>query len=79
MSILELGCGDGALWAQNISSLPGEVSVTLSDLSSGMLRDARRAIGRKDSRFPSRHLTVQEFLMKTEALIWSLQTMCFLL
>lgn len=51
MSILELGCGDGALWAQNISSLPGEVSVTLSDLSSGMLRDARRAIGRKDSRF----------------------------
>ena len=27
------------------------VSVTLSDLSSGMLRDARRAMGRKDSRF----------------------------
>ena len=51
MRILELGCGDGVLWTQNISSLPGEVSVTLSDLSSGMLRDARRAIGRKDSRF----------------------------
>ena len=48
---LELGCGDGVLWTQNISSLPGKVSVTLSDLSSGMLRDARRAIGRKDSRF----------------------------
>ena len=51
MRILELGCGDGALWTQNISSLPVEISVTLSDLSSGMLRDARRAIGRKDSRF----------------------------
>ena len=51
MRILELGCGDGVLWTQNISSLPGKVSVTLSDLSSGMLRDARRAIGRKDSRF----------------------------
>ena len=51
MRILELGCGDGVLWTQNISSLPGKVSVTLSDLSSGMLRDTRRAIGRKDSRF----------------------------
>lgn len=51
MRILELGCGDGVLWTQNISSLPVEISVTLSDLSSGMLRDARRAIGRKDSRF----------------------------
>ena len=51
MKILELGCGDGALWAQNISQLPADISVTLSDMSSGMLRDARRAIGRKDSRF----------------------------
>ena len=33
--------------------------------------DAKTAV------FPSRHLTVQEFLMKTEALIWSLQTMFF--
>ena len=36
-----------------------------------VLSDAKTAV------FPSRHLTVQEFLMKTEALIWSLQTMCF--
>ena len=42
MRILELGCGDGALWAQNIQFLPQDISVTLSDLSSGMLRDARR-------------------------------------
>ena len=26
MRILELGCGDGVLWTQNISSLPGKVS-----------------------------------------------------
>lgn len=51
MKILELGCGDGALWTQNIRYLPRKISVTLSDLSSGMLRDARRAIGRKDERF----------------------------
>ena len=51
MKILELGCGDGALWTQNIRYLPRKISVTLSDLSSGMLRDTRRAIGRKDERF----------------------------
>ena len=33
MRILELGCGDGALWTDNISLLPAEISVTLSDLS----------------------------------------------
>ena len=54
MKILELGCGDGALWTQNMSLLPAEISVTLSDLSSGMLRDARRAIGPEDRRFTFR-------------------------
>lgn len=34
--------------------LPAEISVTLSDLSSGMLRDARRAIGPEDRRFTFR-------------------------
>ena len=50
MQILELGCGDGALWAQNLKKLPSKVHITLSDISSGMLRDARRAIG-GDPRF----------------------------
>ncbi len=57
---------------------PVKFPLTLSDLSSGMLRDARRAIGRKDSRFSFEAFDLcKEFLMKTEALIWSLQTMCF--
>ena len=51
MNILELGCGDGALWTQNLSKLPGNIHITLSDISEGMLRDARRAIGGKDPRF----------------------------
>lgn len=51
MRILELGCGDGELWKENLSRLPKDVEVTLSDLSEGMLRDARREIGSKDSRF----------------------------
>lgn len=51
MCILEIGCGDGALWTENISRLPASLSVTLSDISDGMLRDARRAIGADDARF----------------------------
>lgn len=51
MEILEIGCGDGTLWKDNLSGLPDHVHIILSDISEGMLRDARRAIGPKDSRF----------------------------
>ena len=51
MNVLELGCGDGALWKQNFSLLPQDIHITLSDISDGMLRDARRALGARDSRF----------------------------
>ena len=51
MNILELGCGDGALWTQNLSKLPGNLHITLSDISEGMLRDVRRAIGGEDPGF----------------------------
>lgn len=51
MKILEIGCGDGALWTINRPLLPPDLHITLSDLSEGMLRDARRSIGSSDSRF----------------------------
>ena len=51
MKILEVGCGDGTLWLQNKNRLPADIQVTLSDVSEGMLRDARRALGMEDSRF----------------------------
>ncbi|MGF0031921.1 MerR family transcriptional regulator [Bariatricus sp. SGI.154] len=51
MKILEIGCGDGTLWSSNIKQLPENVTVILSDVSEGMLRDARRTIGTKDERF----------------------------
>ena len=49
--ILEIGCGSGALWTENLSLLSSDISIILSDISDGMLRDARRAIGQEDSRF----------------------------
>lgn len=44
MRVLELGCGDGTFWAENKDKLPESVQVVLSDLSDGMLRDAKRKI-----------------------------------
>lgn len=51
MHILELGCGNGALWTENMDKLPAELHILLSDISEGMIRDIRRTIGTEDSRF----------------------------
>lgn len=50
--VLEIGCGNGALWTENLEKLPGsdQIHITLSDISEGMIRDVRRTIG-NDSRF----------------------------
>lgn len=45
MKVLELGAGNGALWSQNIDKVPTGVTVVLSDISEGMLADAKKAIG----------------------------------
>lgn len=44
MRVLEVGCGDGTLWKNNLNNIPENVSITLSDISEGMLRDARRSL-----------------------------------
>lgn len=48
--ILELGCGEGSLWLENIDRLPSNVLISLSDISEGMIRDVRRNLG-NDERF----------------------------
>ncbi len=40
--ILELGCGPGSLWSANIERIPAGWEINLSDLSQGMLEEARR-------------------------------------
>lgn len=49
MKILEVGCGNGALWSKNIDKIPAGLEITLSDISEGMLKDARESI--KDVKF----------------------------
>jgi ubiquinone/menaquinone biosynthesis C-methylase UbiE len=40
--ILELGCGPGYLWKENVDRIPSTWDITLSDLSPGMLDSAWR-------------------------------------
>ena len=51
MRILELGCGSGSLWTENKSRLPADIEICLTDISEGMIRDARRNVGQEDPRF----------------------------
>lgn len=44
MRILEVGCGDGTLWSRNADRIPDSWKITLTDLSPGMLEEARRTI-----------------------------------
>jgi SAM-dependent methyltransferase len=55
--ILELGSGNGLLWSRNLSRLPRDWRVVLSELSSGMLRDAQLMLGVAQGRF---HWTVAD-------------------
>lgn len=49
--VLELGCGDASLWTENMDLLPSDVTVVLSDISDGMVRDVKKSIGTEDRRF----------------------------
>lgn len=49
--VLELGCGPGFLWQENLDRVPSTWKITLSDFSPGMLRDARELLSASDGRF----------------------------
>lgn len=51
VSILEIGCGDGSLWAKNIDRIPKGWDLTLTDFSQGMLKDARKTLEGSSPKF----------------------------
>ncbi|AEI39392.1 MerR family transcriptional regulator [Paenibacillus mucilaginosus] len=51
LKVLELGCGDGALWERSRERIPQDWSVTLTDLSPGMLEEARSRLAGVPGRF----------------------------
>ena len=67
MRVLELGCGDGSLWARNLAKVPTDIEILLTDISEGTLRDARRNIGKEDTRFRYRVCDCQDLLVESES------------
>ncbi len=49
--ILELGCGPGDLWRENLARLPTGWHIALTDLSAGMVQQARQRLGGNDGHF----------------------------
>src|SRR5690242_15794718 len=43
--VLEVGCGPGALWRENLDRIPAGWEITLSDFSPGMLQEAEQHLG----------------------------------
>lgn len=50
MKILEVGCGNGALWKENHDKLPKDIEIILSDSSEGIVRDVKHTF-ENDKRF----------------------------
>lgn len=48
LQILELGCGNGDLWTENLEQIPKDVSIVLSDSSEGMVHEVQRKLGNDD-------------------------------
>lgn len=49
--VLEVGCGPGKLWLENADRIPPGWSLTLTDLSVGMLQEAQRGLSSVGGRF----------------------------
>ena len=47
MKVLEVGSGNGSLWSQNLSKVPTDLSIVVSDISAGMVSDAQEEIGQR--------------------------------
>lgn len=43
--VLEVGCGDGMIWRENLDGIPPGWRLTLTDFSAGMVDEARAALG----------------------------------
>jgi ubiquinone/menaquinone biosynthesis C-methylase UbiE len=64
--ILELGCGPGYLWKENVDRIPPAWDITLSDLSSGMLDSAWRNLVVTGRNYKFKEIDAQEIPFEDE-------------
>lgn len=69
-NILEIGCGNGNLWKMNQEHLTvSNISLTLSDFSAGMLKDAQKNLGKmiSDQNISFKVIDVQKISLDTNS------------
>jgi len=64
-SILDVGCGPGRLWDENLDRLPKRWGITLTDASPGMIAETERSLG-SDRRFGFSVEDIQHLPFKSE-------------
>lgn len=67
MRVLEIGCGDGTLWSESIHHIPQGCQIVLSDISDGMLRDARRNVESQKEQFEFKTFDCQKIPFEKES------------
>ncbi|APH13961.1 ubiE/COQ5 methyltransferase family protein [Clostridium sporogenes] len=67
IKILELGCGDASLWNKNFNHIPSNWEITLTDFSEGMLKDAKKNLGEKRSRFNFKIVNAESIPLEDES------------
>jgi ubiquinone/menaquinone biosynthesis C-methylase UbiE len=58
-SVLEIGCGPGGLWRENLPRVPTQWRIVLSDLTAGMVEEATAAV-RGDGRFSVKQMNAEK-------------------
>ncbi len=65
--VLELGCGPGRLWFDNLRRIPEGWEITLSDFSSGMLQEAQQNLCDSQRRFEFEVVDAQSIPFEDES------------
>jgi ubiquinone/menaquinone biosynthesis C-methylase UbiE len=60
MRVLELGCGPGNLWLENLDRVPENVEIVLSDFSEGMLTKAQAVLAKAGPHFDFKVIDAQK-------------------
>lgn len=66
--VLEIGCGTGLLWQDNIFRLPEGLRLTLTDRSEGMLEQTRSAMREYEGMLKERSISIEYQVMDADAL-----------
>ena len=69
--ILELGCGNGMLWSDNIENLPEGLQLTLTDRSEGMLAQTKKNFSAYDAILEEKKISVEYKVMDANQLLLS--------